>query len=144
MVFYLNKSGHLMCVELGANGNLGKSSNIFQSETMRAFDADSAHVVAVQQKGSKVFIKQLTGERLEKESEILGQSGYKFNHVLLARAVVVVIGYSPSSTLILILDKKSLKSKSQPFIDSSRNHSLQMNRKTRSSRLGSSTNIARA
>jgi hypothetical protein len=144
MVYYLNKSGQVVCFELGANGNLGKSSPIFQSENMRAFDADSAHVVAVQQMVSKVFIKQLTGTKLEKESEILLQGDYKLNHVLLARAVVIVIGYSSSSTLIQILDKKSLKPKSQPFIDSSRNPSLQMNRKSRSSRLGSSTNIARA
>ena len=57
----------------------------------------------------KVSIKQLTGELAEKESEIIAKEGFKLNHVLLARGVVIAIGYSENSSIIQILDKKSLK-----------------------------------
>jgi hypothetical protein len=108
-VYYLDSTGGLASLEFGPDGRFGRKIQPVLLGNFRSFDADKYHVVGTHLKAGKVSIKQLTGELTEKESETLVKDDFKLNHVLLARGVVVAIGYSASSTMIQILDKKSLK-----------------------------------
>jgi len=135
VVYYLNKAGELISLEIGSDGRFGQKSPVFLAGNFRAFDADTSHLVAAHLASRKVSIKQLAGEVVEKESDIIADEAFKLNHVLLARGVVVAIGYSTTSTLIQILDKKSLKKSIQEFVET-RSH-LSHQRRTATSRRSS-------